>query len=296
MKKTLIISAAVIILAVVLIAGVAFYEAVPSSPAPNSTSSSPAATSSVNKLGVKNGSYLIDGQEVALKDGSAESPAAPNSAEKISTRYFGDEAHGDLNGDGQEDSAFILTQETGGTGTFYYLAVSFVVGDIYSGLNTVLLGDRIAPQSVLINKGEITVSYADRKPDEPMSAKPSVMISRNFQVLNGKLTEILPHASLANPASVNCGKQGGTLVIQKRGDGGEYGLCNFEDNRSCEEWALMRGDCPAGGVKTTGFDTIDQKYCAWSGGQTLAVKDSVCTFKNGKKCLTIDFYNGTCSQ
>jgi len=86
---------------------------------------------------------------------------------------------------------------------------------------------------------------------------------------------------MANPASVNCEKVGGTLTIEKRGDGGEYGLCNFLDNRSCEEWALMRGDCPVGGVKTTGFDSIDQKYCAWSGGQTLAVPNSVCTFKNG---------------
>jgi len=100
---------------------------------------------------------------------------------------------------------------------------------------------------------------------------------------------------IANPASVNCSKVGGTLTIEKRGDGGEYGLCHFEDNRACEEWALYRGDCPFGGMKTTGYDGIDQKYCAWSGGQTFAVPDSVCTFKNGNKCSTMDFYNGVCS-
>lgn len=101
---------------------------------------------------------------------------------------------------------------------------------------------------------------------------------------------------LANPASVNCSKLGGNLVINTRGDGGQYGLCYFEDNRACEEWALMRGECPVGGVKTTGFDTIDQNYCAWSGGQTLAVPNSICTFKNGSTCSTIDFYNGKCSD
>ncbi len=100
---------------------------------------------------------------------------------------------------------------------------------------------------------------------------------------------------MGNPASINCQKVGGNIVIQKRGDGGEYGLCYFEENRACEEWALMRGDCPVGGRKTTGYDTIDQNYCAWSGGETYAVKDSVCTFKNGSKCKTIDYYNGTCS-
>ncbi len=30
---------------------------------------------------------------------------------------------------------------------------------------------------------------------------------------------------LANPASVNCTEQGGTLTIETRGDGGEFGVC-----------------------------------------------------------------------
>jgi len=100
---------------------------------------------------------------------------------------------------------------------------------------------------------------------------------------------------LANPASVNCVKLGGQLIIQKRGDGGEYGLCQFEGNQACEEWALLKGACPIGGVRTTGFDTIGQKYCAWLGGSTLAAPNSVCTFKDGSSCPTIDLYNGTCS-
>ena len=100
---------------------------------------------------------------------------------------------------------------------------------------------------------------------------------------------------MANPASVNCVKVGGNSVIKTDGSGGQYGLCYFEDNRACEEWALFRGDCPVGGRRTTGYDTIDQNYCVWRGGETLATKDSICTFKNGKKCSTIDFYNGKCS-
>jgi putative hemolysin/predicted metal-dependent phosphoesterase TrpH len=58
---------------------------------------------------------------------------------------------------------------------------------------------------------------------------------------------------IANPASVNCINKGGTLSIQKSADGGEYGICTFEDNRQCEEWALFRGECPAGGRKITGI-------------------------------------------
>lgn len=99
---------------------------------------------------------------------------------------------------------------------------------------------------------------------------------------------------LANPASQNCIKQGGTVSIMTRGDGGEFGLCNFEDNMSCEEWALLRGECPVGGVKTTGFDTQAQMYCAWLGGQTLAVPNATCTLPGGSTCSTNDLYDGTC--
>ena len=100
--------------------------------------------------------------------------------------------------------------------------------------------------------------------------------------------------TLANPASVNCAKIGGNLKMEKNGNGDEYGLCYFEDNRACEEWALLRGECPMGGVNTTGYDTIDQKYCAWSGGQTTAIANSLCALRSGTKCTTLDFYNNKC--
>lgn len=114
--------------------------------------------------------------------------------------------------------------------------------------------------------------------------------------VEGTQKETAPVVQIANPASVNCAKVGGNLVIQKRGDGGEFGLCYFQENRACEEWALLRGDCPFGGRKTTGYDSIDQNYCAWLGGETFAVPNSQCTFKNGKVCSTIDLYNGRCSK
>lgn len=99
---------------------------------------------------------------------------------------------------------------------------------------------------------------------------------------------------LANPASVYCERIGGTLTIEKN-NLGEYGLCNFLDGRACEEWALFRGDCPKGGVKTTGYDTTPEKYCAWLGGKTYSVKGASCTLPNGKICEDEALYNGSCS-
>jgi putative hemolysin len=76
-----------------------------------------------------------------------------------------------------------------------------------------------------------------------------------------------PSVGIANPASENCVKLGGTLSIQKNGSGGEYGICIFEDNLQCEEWAMFRGDCPVGGIKITGYITPAAVYCAISGGE-----------------------------
>lgn len=51
---------------------------------------------------------------------------------------------------------------------------------------------------------------------------------------------------LANPASVHCEEQGGTLEIRSDADGGQYGVCIFSDGSECEEWAYFNGECQPG--------------------------------------------------
>jgi putative hemolysin len=51
---------------------------------------------------------------------------------------------------------------------------------------------------------------------------------------------------MPNPASVHCIREGGDLQIRRQADGGEYGVCVFDDGRQCEEWVLFRdGRCVA---------------------------------------------------
>jgi hypothetical protein len=108
---------------------------------------------------------------------------------------------------------------------------------------------------------------------------------------------------IANPASTNCIDKGGILKIQKGGGGEEYGICIFEDDRQCEEWALFRGECPIGGKKITGYVTPAAQFCVIVGGsynvtaQTNTEKEQgTCTFNNGKSCDVWDYYNGKCSR
>lgn len=50
---------------------------------------------------------------------------------------------------------------------------------------------------------------------------------------------------LANPASVYCEENGGTLEIRDEAEG-QVGYCVFPDGTECEEWAYYRGDCEPG--------------------------------------------------
>lgn len=97
-----------------------------------------------------------------------------------------------------------------------------------------------------------------------------------------------------NPASQNCAEKGGEVLMSQRADGGTYGICVFEDNRQCEEWALFRGECPEGGLKITGYLTPEGIYCALKGGQ-VRENETLCDLPSGKTCSTQDLYNGKCS-
>ncbi len=137
----------------------------------------------------KNGTYTIDGQPVTLTDGVSKVPAVADSASSVTTTYFGDDATGDLSGDGEPDVAFILTQNSGGSGTFYYVVVALKTENGYLGTNAVMLGDRIAPQTTQITDGQLIVNYADRKPGEPMTTPPSVGVSKYFHLQGSVLVE-----------------------------------------------------------------------------------------------------------
>lgn len=106
---------------------------------------------------------------------------------------------------------------------------------------------------------------------------------------------------LSNPASTNCVSLGGTLSIETDGSGGQYGVCRFEDDRQCEEWALLRGECPAGGLRITGHVTPAARYCALRGGRYQVLSGSntpseqgSCSFAGGRTCAAGAYYDGLC--
>ena len=172
--------------------GAALFFFIPSSKHPAGESSNkPTSTAAV--FDPLSATYVIDGTAVHLVKGSAAVEAAPGSAEMTTTKIFGQPTVGDINGSDKNDAAVILVQDGGGSGTFYYVAAAINNGEENSmgsgnsavGTNAIFLGDRIAPDTMQIINGIITVNYADRAAGEPMSTAPSVGVSKYLIVVNG---------------------------------------------------------------------------------------------------------------
>jgi hypothetical protein len=135
----------------------------------------------------KNATYMIEGKSVSLINGVSEVEAAPGSASKIVTKYFGNEVKLDFNDDGREDVAFLITQDGGGSGTFYYLVGAIKNKendkDPYWGMQAVFLGDRISPQTTEYRNKQVIVNFADRE---------GKSFSKYFDFVEGSLVETQP--------------------------------------------------------------------------------------------------------
>lgn len=127
----------------------------------------------------QNAEFVIEGKRIRLINGFSETEEVPGSAAKVVTRYFGNELVTDLDGDGRDDVAFVITQERGGSGTLFYAVAALNTERGYIGSDGYFLGDRIAPQSTTVSPNPrhvrvVVFNYADRSPGEPMATPPSV--------------------------------------------------------------------------------------------------------------------------
>lgn len=130
-----------------------------------------------------NSTFQIEGNTITLINGKSTT----DSKSGATYRYFGNSARGDLNGNKIPDLAFLVTRETSGSGIFYYAVVAIQENSGYRSIGTALIGDRIAPQTTEIKSNTLTINYADRKPDEPFSTKPSIGKSARFIISKDKL-------------------------------------------------------------------------------------------------------------
>lgn len=137
-----------------------------------------------------NTTYLIDGESITLSRGKAEEAAAPGSAEMVLWELVEQPVSGHLNGDDKWDAAMILRRSGAGSGVFYYAVAAIFTPEGPETVEGFPLGDRIVPQSILVDKGHAVVTYLDRAPGEPMTAPPSVPVTKMLMAEGGRFTEV----------------------------------------------------------------------------------------------------------
>lgn len=128
----------------------------------------------VPKPDVFSSTFVINEEEFVLVNGKAEIEIVPGAASREVVRIFGEPIYGDLDGDEDIDAAVLLEYTAGGSGTFYYAVLAMREVDYFRTTNTLLLGDRIAPQTVAIENGRAVYNYAIRRQDEDFGTAPSI--------------------------------------------------------------------------------------------------------------------------
>jgi hypothetical protein len=140
---------------------------------------------------LRNATYQgIYKQPVQLSDGKYEGPpfvegGASRPTVTLMDRFY---ALGDVNGDAVPDSAVLLAENSGGSGTFVYVAAVLNQDGQPINVATQLLGDRPDIQSIAIDQGEILINMLVAGPDSPLCC-PDLPVSPRFRLEGDKVAE-----------------------------------------------------------------------------------------------------------
>jgi heat shock protein HslJ len=129
-------------------------------------------------------------EPIALRDGSWQGePFVSDGAARPTAGLVGDFAiTGDLSGDGNDETVVLLWSNSGGSGTFDYLALLDRQPDgTLVNISTVPLGDRVDVRSAAISAGELIVDVVQAGPDDAACC-PGEKLRRHYALTDGTLT------------------------------------------------------------------------------------------------------------
>lgn len=166
----------------------------------------------VNKLSPRNCQFIVEGQVVTLVNGKEEA-ISPYGAQAQTTEIVGDPVLGDLNFDGKDDYAVIITQKTASdVGVYYYAAVALAdeTAGVIAGTVAVPLGDRIIIKDTAIVNQAFRINYLDWKTDgDAVEASPTNPVTKSF-LLDGIMLKELTAKRANAQAEAACTDNNGT--------------------------------------------------------------------------------------
>jgi heat shock protein HslJ len=194
-------------------------------------------------------------------------PPQPGSASVPRVDFLGDiVARGDLDGDGTDEAAVVLTTNFGGTGVFHYVAIVDQEGEENRNLATQLIGDRVQLRDMRIEEGYVVLDLVRAGPGDP-SCCPTELVTLQFRLHDGQLGEPLETGTGASLSPETLSGQKWRLSAWKFGEPVEgrltlaFGDGRFTGNAGCNEYSAAVKATDKRGSIEVGPPVSTRKQC-----------------------------------
>jgi hypothetical protein len=170
-------------------------------------------------------------QVVQLSDGRFEQGTA-GSADFISVFLTDFVAVGDLDADGVDEIAALVSENYGGTGVFVFLAVYTNVNGTPTFFTSAIVDDRPQLNALSIENGEIFLDAVIHGVDEPMCC-PTLRTSRHYRLVNNQLdmTDYVTYTPDGRPRTITIESPvNGAEVFSSVQVRGSVAIAPFENN------------------------------------------------------------------
>jgi len=151
---------------------------------------------------LENAEYLgVYEETIRLTSGKYEGePFVEGGASRPTVIFIEPYAFGDLNGDGVADAVALLVENSGGSGSFIYLAAMVNDQGKAQNVSTLLLGDRAQIQSIAIEAGAIVLNMVSHGPDVAMCC-PTQEVVQAYALRGDELVQISSQVITSGPAA-----------------------------------------------------------------------------------------------
>ena len=242
----------------------------PATPPPpsDSTQLAPATDSGVTSIAatptplsdeaslVRNAEYELGAgdvpQVIQLTDGKFEQ-GTPGGEDFISVSVTDFVATGDLNGDGSDEVAALVSENYGGTGVFVFLAVYAQSEGRLAFQASRIVDDRPGLNALSIANGEIFLDALIHGPDEPMCC-PTLRTTRHYRLVDNllELTDYTSFTPDGRPRTITIeAPPDGSEVFSSVPIRGNVAIAPFENNLAYRIYDLSGIELAAGPIMVT---------------------------------------------
>jgi hypothetical protein len=170
-------------------------------------------------------------QVVQLTDGKFEQGTS-GGADYVSVQLTDFAAAGDLDGDGSDEVAALVSENYGGTGVFVFLVIYSNVEGRPAFLASTVVDDRPQLNALSIDGNEVFLDATIHGPDEPMCC-PTLRTTRHYRLVNNQLdmTDLTTFTPDGQPRTITIeAPVDGTEVFSTVTLRGSVAIAPFENN------------------------------------------------------------------